>query len=139
STFLFAGMLAAASYFDRDDENENEIRKLADELYQQVDWNWATNGGAVLSDGWTPENGFLAFNWQGYDESTLAYVLGLGSPTFALRPEHYQARLAGCEWTKIYDREYLFAGPLFIHQFSHLWIDFREIQDAFMREHGSDY
>lgn len=53
--------------------------------------------------------------------------------------ESYDARTAGCQWKQVYDDEYLYAAPLFTHQFSHMWIDFREIQDAFMREHGIDY
>ena len=139
STFLFAGMLAAAAYFQRDAADENEIRKLADELYRRADWRWAMNGGTTLTHGWAPETGYLAHRWQGYDESTLAYVLGLGSPTFSLPVESYQAHIANCRWRKVYDYEYLFAGPLFTHQFSHIWIDFRGIQDESMREHGWDY
>ncbi len=139
STFLFAGMLAAAVYFDRDSDEEREIRKLAAELYGRADWRWAINGGATLTHGWRPETGFLPYRWERYDESTLAYVLGLGSPTFPLPTESYQAHASSYEWRKVYDQEYLFAGPLFTHQFSHTWIDFRGIRDAFMREHGSDY
>ena len=139
STFLFAGMLAAAAYFDRETEDENEIRKLADELYRRADWKWAINGGATLTHGWLPESGFLSARWEGYDESTLAYVLGLGSPTFPMPVDSYHAHRSGCEWKKTYDYEYLYAAPLFAHQFSHLWIDFREIKDALMREHASDY
>jgi hypothetical protein len=139
STFLFAGMLAAAAYFDRDSEEENEIRTLADQLYRRADWRWAVDGGITITHGWRPETGFLPYRWQGYDESTLAYILGLGSPTFPLSVESYQAHVAGYEWRKVYDHEYLFAGPLFTHQFSHIWIDFREIQDEFMRARNSDY
>src|SRR3989440_4813719 len=75
STFLFAGMLAAAAYFDRDSAEENEIRRLADRLYRRADWRWAMNGAATLSHGWRPETGFLTSRWDGYDESTLAYIL----------------------------------------------------------------
>ena len=139
STFLFAGMLAAAAYFDRDSEAETEIRRLADQLYRRADWRWAMNGGATLTHGWRPETGYLAHRWQGYDESTLAYVLGLGSPTFPLPVESYQAHMASCHLRKVYEYEYLFAGPLFMHQLSHLWIDFRGIQDETMREWGLDY
>ena len=139
STFLFAGMLAAAAYFDRDSEDEAEIRRLADELYRRADWQWAMNGGATLSHGWKPETGFLTYRWDGYDESTLAYVLGLGSPTSPLPVESYQLHRSSCQWKKIYDYEYLYAGPLFTHQLSHMWIDFRGIQDEFMRKHDSDY
>jgi len=139
STFLFAGMLAAAAYFDRDSEEEGEIRKLADALYHRADWRWATADGAFLWHGWSPESGFLDYRWERYDEALLAYVLGLGSPTLPLPAECYQARSSAYQWKKVYDHEYLYAAPLFTHQFSHIWIDFREIQDEFMREHHSDY
>ena len=139
STFLFAGMLVAAAYFDRDSQPEAEIRRLADQLYRRADWQWATAGGATLSHGWRPESGFLKDRWDGYDEGLLADILALGSPTFPVPPESYTADVAAYTWKKIYDYEYLHAGSLFIHQFSHIWIDFREIQDAFMRDHGLDY
>src|SRR2546421_1831300 len=112
STFLFAGMLSAAGYFDRDSAEENEIRRLADHLYQRADWPWAVDGGITITHGWRPETGFLPYRWQGYDESTLAYMLGLGSPTFPLPVESYQAHVASYEWRKVYDHEDLFAGPL---------------------------
>jgi hypothetical protein len=139
STFLFAGMLVAAAYFDRDSQPEAEIRRLADQLYRRADWQWATAGGATLSHGWRPESGFLKDRWDGYDEGVLADILALGSPTFPLPPESYEADVAPYTWRRVYDYEYLYAGPLFIHQFSHIWIDFRGIQDEFMREHGLDY
>ena len=139
STFLFAGMLAAAAYFDRDSEDEAEIRRLADELYRRADWQWAMDGGVTLGHGWSPETGFLTSRWDGYDESTLAYILGLGSPTSPLPVDSYVTKRSSCQWKEIYDYEYLYAGPLFTHQFSHIWIDFRGIQDEFMRAHGSDY
>ena len=69
----------------------------------------------------------------------MLYLLGLGSPTFPLPPESYAAYCATYQWKEIYGRELLYSGPLFTHQLSHLWIDFRGIRDAFMREHGSDY
>jgi hypothetical protein len=139
SAFLFGGMLVAAAYFDRDSDEEREIRDLATKLYRRADWVWATNGGATVTLGWTPEDGFLSDRWEGYDESLLLYALGLGSPTYPLPEESYRARTVKCQWREIYGTEYLHAGPLFTHQYSHMWIDFRGIQDAFMREHGIDY
>ena len=139
SAFLFAGMLTCAAYFDRDTEEEAEVRQLADELYRRADWQWAQNGGAALSHGWKPESGFLPHCWTGYDEGLLLYILGLGSPTFPLPPESYAAYCSTYRWKTIYGRELLYSGPLFTHQLSHLWIDFRDLRDAFMREHGSDY
>jgi hypothetical protein len=66
-------------------------------------------------------------------------VLGLGSPTTALPEESYSAWLSTYVWKSLYGEELLYAGPLFIHQLSHIWIDFRGIQDSFMRSRGIDY
>ena len=92
-----------------------------------------------MTHGWRPENGFIPYCWTGYDEALLLYVLGLGSPTYPLPEESYAAYTSTYHWKQVYDYEYLYSGPLFTHQLSHLWIDFRAIQDAFMRDHGIDY
>jgi hypothetical protein len=139
SAFLFAGMLTCAAYFDGDTKEEYELRWLADALYRRADWQWALNGGAALAHGWRPETGFIPHRWTGYDEGLLLYILGLGSPTFPLSPENYAAYCSTYQWKKIYGREVLYSGPLFTHQLSHLWIDFRDLRDAFMRDHGTDY
>jgi hypothetical protein len=139
SAFLFAGLLTAATYFDDDTADEAEIRRLADALYRRADWDWARNGGPTLTHGWRPESGFLPYRWEGYDEGLLLYVLGLGSPTYPLPPESYAAFCSTYEWKQLYGRELLYSGPLFTHQLSHLWVDFRGIRDAFMRDHRTDY
>jgi hypothetical protein len=139
STFLLAGALAAAMYFDRDEENEQRIRTLADDLYRRTDWKWAQHGGATVTLGYKPKQGFLPYRWEGFDEALLLYLLGLGSPTHRLTDESYAAWLSTYTWSRIYDHEFVYAGPLFIHQLSHLWIDFRGIQDAFVRDKGLDY
>lgn len=139
SAFLFAGALTAATYFDRDTPEEVEIRSLVDELYGRVDWNWARNGGPTVTHGWRPETGFIPYRYQGYDEGLLLYILGLGSPTHSLPPESYSAYCSTYQWKVIYGRELLYSGPLFTHQLSHMWIDFRGIRDDFMRAHDSDY
>jgi hypothetical protein len=139
SAFLFAGLLTAATYFDHDTADEFEIRRIAVELYRRADWNWARNGGPTLTHGWRPETGFLPDRYEGYDEGLLLYVLGLGSPTYPLLRESYTAFCSTYEWKKLYGRELLYSGPLFTHQLSHLWIDFRNLRDSYMRDRGSDY
>ena len=139
SAFLLAGALTCVTYFDADTEDEAEVRRLGDALYCRADWDWALDGGATLTHGWKPETGFLPHRYQGYDEGLLLYILGLGSPTHPLPPESYAGYCATYQWKKIYGRELLYSGPLFTHQLSHLWVDFRGIRDAFMRERGSDY
>ena len=139
TTILLVGALTAAAYFDGETNDERELRELADALYRRVDWQWAQNGGATVTHGWKPERGFLKYRWEGYNEGFILYVLGLGSPTHPLPLKSYKAWTRTYRWKKLYGIEFLYAGPLFIHQLSHIWIDFRGIQDAFMRGHGIDY
>ncbi len=140
TAILMAGVLMVASYFTGSSEGESEIRELAEILYRRVDWKWALNGGATISHGWRPESGFLPYRWDtGYSEALLLYVLALGSPTFPIDRKGYTEWTSTFEWKKIYDIEYLYAGPLFIHQMSHLWLDFRGIRDDFNRKTGIDY
>jgi hypothetical protein len=139
TALLIAGVLAAGEFFERDEAQEAEIRALAGALYERVDWRWMLNGQPTMCHGWTPEKGFLPFHWQGYDEALILYLLALGSPTHAIDPSSYQAWCSSYVWQKVYDQEMLYAGPLFIHQMSHIWCDFQGIRDPFMRAHDCDY
>jgi hypothetical protein len=139
TAFLLAGALTVGIYFDADTEDELEIRTLSKSLYLRTDWQWAQNDGATVTHGWRPESGFLKYRWEGYDEAMLLYMLGLGSPTHPLPKESYAEWVSTYKWEHNYGQDYLYAGPLFTHQLSHVWIDFRGIQDSFMREKGIDY
>ena len=139
SAFLLAGALAAGAYFNAADADEHQIRSLADAMYRRADWAWAQNGKTTVTHGWRPESGFLKYRWEGYDEALLLYILGLASPTHPLPRESFDAWRSTYRWEHCYGYEYLYAGPLFIHQLSHVWIDFRGIQDASMRAKGIDY
>jgi hypothetical protein len=139
TALLIAGALAAASFFDGAGAEEAEIRDLAKFLYERVDWAWMLAGGDTMCHGWRPEVGFLPYRWEGYDEALILYFLALGSPTHAIEPACYDAWCSSYEWKGCYGIEYLYAGPLFIHQMSHIWCDFRGIRDRFMREHDADY
>ena len=139
SAMLIAGALTAGIYFDADTRDEREIRDIADGLYRRADWQWAQNDAATVTHGWTPEGGFLSYRWEGYDEALLLYILALGAPLYPLPESAYTAWTATYRWESCYGFDYLYAGPLFIHQLSHIWIDFRGIQDSFMRSRGIDY
>ena len=139
TAFLLAGCLAVALYLDRDDEIEAEVRELADELYRRADWRWAMAGEDAVCHGWKPETGFLRYHWRGYNEALLLYALALGSPTYPIPDTAYDAWTRTYRWTKLYGIEFLFGASLFMHQLSHVWIDFRGIRDGFMREKGIDY
>ena len=135
------GVLFAQSYYDRDEPREKEIREIAEELYRRVDWNWLQQNKPLVSMGWFPESGFIPHDWMGYNEAMMLYVLALGSPTHPVSPEAWQvwARTYNDDWGVYQGQEFLAFGPMFGHQYSHVWIDFRGIQDDFMRERGMDY
>ena len=139
TTYLLAGALAAACYFNSDTKAERELRELADALYKRADWHWAQNGALTVSHGWRPERGFIRYRWTGYSEALILYILGLASPTFPLPAESYKAWTRTYKWKKLYGHEFVYAGPMFIHHLSHMWIDFRGIQDDYMRGKAMDY
>ncbi|TPQ36136.1 hypothetical protein C2U69_19290 [Cupriavidus pinatubonensis] len=139
TAILMAGILTAAAFFQEETAGEAEIRRLADMLYKRVDWHWMLGAKPLLCHGWTPEHGFLKWHWEGYDEALILYLLALGSPTFPIPAQSYLAWVASYCWKTVYGIEYLYAGPLFTHQLSHAWVDFRGIRDAFMLRHQCDY
>jgi hypothetical protein len=139
TTLLLAGVLTASVYFGEDTPVENEIREHADMIYRRMDWRWALGGAATLRQGWKPTSGFLHYGWEGYSEAIILYVLALASPSHPLPDASFGAWTVTYQWENIYDYEFLYAGPLFIHHFSHAWIDFAGIRDRFMEEKDSDY
>lgn len=142
TTILLMGVLFAGQYFDGDDGREREIRQLADALYNRADWNFfRTDGRQAISMGWHPEQGLIPANWVGYDEGMFVNILALGSSTHPGPANLWQ------QWTSNYGefwrghgptRRIAFA-PMFGHQYSHIFIDFRGIRDAVMRDAGFDY
>jgi hypothetical protein len=139
TALLIGGMLVASQYFDAETSDERELRALVDFLYRRVDWCWAQDGADTIRQGWKPECGFLHYGWEGYSEAILLYALALGSPTHPIARDCYKNWTLTYQWENLYDFDCLYAGPMFIHQFSHAWIDFRGIRDEFMREKRSDY
>ncbi|HEX7070324.1 MAG TPA: glucoamylase family protein, partial [Rhodothermales bacterium] len=129
------------TYFTGSDPREVEIRALADSIYERVDWQWAQARPPFISHGWRPESGFIEHDWVGYNEAMILYVLALGSPTFPVGPEAWDAWTSGYsgQWQTHYGYSFLTFPPLFGHQYSHVWIDFRGIQDEYMRAQGIDY
>lgn len=153
TSLLLGGMLFAQSYYDRDTPTERRIRDLAEAIYRRVDWTWAQrpNTGTQAANlphsrgitmGWRPERGWETHDWVGYNEGMLVYILAAGSPTHPVGRDAWDrgwaARLEG-DWGTYYGQTHLQFEPLFGHQYSHVWIDFRGIRDAFMRTKGIDY
>jgi hypothetical protein len=139
TALLLGGVLACQQYFDGAAPDEAAIRAYADSLYRRVEWTWAVVRPPRVSMGWRPENGFIDHDWRGYDESMLLYVLALGSPTFPIDASAWDAYTSTYTWATFYGQEYIQFPPLFGHQYSHVWLDFRGIRDAYMRGKGIDY
>lgn len=143
SALLFAGILDAREYFSGPDPLDGQVRALADSIYRRADWEWFRASGPGIRMGWKPEPG-VGFNpfgtWVGYNEAMILYILALGSPT---HPPNYQGIwftwTSGYSWQTQYGHSYVVFPPLFGHQYSHCWVDFRNIQDAYMRFRGITY
>jgi len=126
TSLLLCGILTARAHF----HNDAEIQHLATLIYNRVDWPWMLNGGTTFSMGWHPESGFLPARWKTYCELMMIYLLAIGSPTHPVDPSTWNA------WTRPvihYDGLTYISGddPLFTHQYSQAWFDFRNKRDNF--------
>jgi len=123
-TALFlAGALTCRNYFD-----DGVIADLVQRIYERVEWPWLLDQHNILSMGWTPKGGFIQHRWDVYSEHMVLYMLGMGAPTNALPAECWYAWQRPAYTYK--DMTYVQAVPLFLHQYSHGWIDFRGKRDA---------
>ena len=139
TSLLIAGVLFCQSYYTGPDATESAIRAYADSLYLRIEWPWAMARPPVVSMGWHPESGFIQADWKGYDEGMIVYVLALGSPTHTIDASAWTEWTKTYNWATFYGQTHVNFAPLFGHQYSHVWIDFRGIQDAYMRGKGIDY
>jgi len=139
TSLLLGGILFCQSYYTGADPTESAIRAYADSIYLRVDWAWAVRNSKVVSMGWKPEDGWIAADWRGYDEGMIVYVLALGSPTHPIDPAGWAEWTSTYKWAAFYGQTHVNFPPLFGHQYSHIWIDFRGIQDAYMLGKGIDY
>jgi hypothetical protein len=138
TALLIAGVETAALYFHGAGK-EAAIRGLAQTLYARINWSWAMSEGDALTQGWKPETGFLHYGWEGYNEAMILYILALGSADHPLPRHAFDHWRSTYQWESLLGVDTLYSGPLFTHLFSHAWIDFRGIQDRFMREVHFDY
>lgn len=125
SSLLLCGVLTARQYFQ-----DAEIQDLATKIYHRVDWPWMLNGGRTFSMGWHPESGFLDARWEHYCELMMIYLLAIGSPAHPVPAETWSA------WkrpTITYQGISFISGndPIFTHQYSQAWYDFRKKKDAY--------
>ncbi len=141
TTLLLGGVLFAQSYYDRDTPDEKQIRQLADDIFRRVDWTWMQPRAPLISMGWTPGGKFIPHDWRGYDEGMLVYILALGSPTHPVKADAWKAWTSTNhrQWGTFYGETFLNFAPLFGHQYSQTWIDFRGIRDDWSREHDLDF
>ena len=126
TSILLCGVLTCRQYFQ-----DPQIQSLATQIYQRVDWQWMLDGGAAFSMGWTPESGFIPTRWDVYSELMMIYLLAIGSPTYPVPASAWQAftrPLFSYNGATYINNT---SAPLFIHQYSHAWFDFRNKQDSY--------
>jgi hypothetical protein len=136
---LMAGILSCMSYFDGENPIEEEIRSLADQLFRRVDWNWMMKTNGIMSMGWHPEKGFIESEWKGYNEAMVLVIMAMGSPTHPIPEASWSKWCNTYEVDSFYGYKNIQFDPLFGHQYSHIWIDFKGIKDSFMRASQDDY
>lgn len=141
TALLLGGILFAQGWYDGDDATEVEIRRLADDIFRRVEWPWLQVRPPLISMGWFPDGGFIPHDWVGYNEAMIVYLLALASPTHPVDAGAWAAWTHSYDrsWGRFQDQEHLGFGPQFGHQYSHVWIDYRGIADAYMRARGIDY
>ncbi len=140
TALMVGGMLFAARFFDGDDADEAEIRRLAQAVYDRIEWDWVVVRSNRITMGWHPESGFIEADWNVYNEGMLVLLLAIGSQT------HPVPSTVWDEWCSVYDRswserwgpKHLHFGPMFGHQYSHMFVDFRGIHDAWMRDRQAE-
>jgi len=141
---LMMGIIFARNYYNLDNEVENQIRKLAALLLGRTEWNFMElpakgKFACTISMGWTPENGLHDYGWSGYDEALFLYVLAAGSGMENVE-QSYKAWLKSYKWYTPYNGlSHVAFPPLFGHQFSQAFIDYRGLVDGYMKEKGIDY
>ena len=125
TAILLCGILTCRQHFEH-----SEVSELAHLIFDRVDWTWLSEDTRILPHGWSPENGFLQYRWDDYSEMMMMYLLGLGSTTHPLPAESWNAwKRATFEYDGIrYVGSY---APLFVHQYSQAWFDFRDKHDQY--------
>ena len=140
TALLLAGILYAKQYFNGPSADEASIRTMADAIFNRVDWTFMSRGTNAVAMGWQPTSGFTNYNnWIGYNEAMILYCFGLGTATNPLPASSWGQWTNGYMWGTNYGQTYLTFGPLFGHQYSHCWIDFRHVADGYMNSHSNTY
>lgn len=141
---LIMGVIFARNYYNRDNETEISIRSMAAQLIERLDWSIfympeTSNHPKTISMGWRPEHGIIDWGWYGYNEGLFLYILAAGTGMENVL-QSYDAWLATYKWQTPYEGlSHVAFPPLFGHQFSHAFIDFRGLADPYMKEKGIDY
>jgi hypothetical protein len=140
TALLLAGILYAKQYFNAAGTDEASIRGMADAIFNRVDWTFMSQGTNAVAMGWQPTSGFRDYgNWIGYNEAMILYCLGLGTATNPLPASAWSRWTGGYTYGTYYGQAFIPFSPLFGHQYSHCWIDFRHIADSYMNSHNSTY
>jgi hypothetical protein len=126
TSMLLCGVLMCRQYFA-----DAQIQGMATQIYERVNWPWMLNGGATFSMGWTPESGFITSRWDTYSELMMIYLLAIGSTANPVPASFWDAFTRPSITYRGITYITNLNAPLFIHQYSHAWFDFRNKSDAY--------
>ena len=143
TTFLLAGILYAKQYFNGNNPTETNIQATASAIFNRVNWSWFAPdipGTNAVRMGWLPETGFSTFgDWRGYNEGMLLYLLGIGASSNSIPAACWNYWTSGYTWGTEYGQSYIIFAPMYGHEYSQCWVDFRHVGDAYMNAENSTY
>lgn len=141
SSFLFQGLLTAAKYFNKENEEEREIRNRIRSLWRDAEWNWFTKGdNNVLYWHWSPFQGWkMNHEIRGWNECLITYILAASSPGYGISPEIYHRGWTSSNYFRngrtYYNIElplgFDYGGPLFFSHYSFLGLDPHGLKDRY--------
>lgn len=143
TSYLLQGLLCARQYFNADAPIERELRNHINWLWNDIEWNWFTNGGQeVLYWHWSPNNGWaMNFPVRGFNECLIMYVLAASGSNekYAVGSNVYHRGWAESNFFKN-GKEYYgiklplgfdYGGPLFFSQYSFLGLNPTGLKDRY--------
>ncbi|SHJ01504.1 glucoamylase family protein [Pseudozobellia thermophila] len=146
TAFLVQGMLTVQEYFKEGNEREKALANKIQKLWEEVEWDWYTQGGQnVLYWHWSPNFGWdMNFPVGGYNEALIMYILAAASPTHPIKKEVYEqgwARNGAIKKDTVfyglptildhYEHDASPVGPMFWAHYSYLGLDPNGLVDQY--------
>lgn len=159
TSFLVQGLLAAREYFNRDSEQEKNIRNRITQIWESIEWDWyrKDSDSKFLYWHWSPDKAWVInHKLIGWNETMITYILAISSPEHSIPASMYysgwasqseEAQKYRSAWGKTPDGSQYTngngyyglnlkvgvsnGGPLFFIHYSFMGLDPQQMKDAY--------